>query len=106
MAIAAAALAGLAGPAWSGPVRVASSAAGLLGISAGVVLAGAAARTLGAALTPLPMPNAEARLVRTGAFRLVRHPIYGAVVIAALGWGLLTASPAAMPSRPAADEAT
>jgi protein-S-isoprenylcysteine O-methyltransferase Ste14 len=96
VAIVAAAVAGLDGPAWSGPARIASSVAGLLGIVAGLALAGAAARTLGAALTPLPMPNAEARLVRTGAFRLVRHPIYGAVVIAAFGWGLLTASPAAL----------
>jgi len=96
VAIVAAGLAGLAGPAWSGPARIASSAVGIGGIGAGVVLAVAAARVLGTALTPLPKPNAEARLVRTGPFRLVRHPIYGAVAIAAIGWGLATASPVAL----------
>lgn len=96
VAIMAAGLAGLAGPAWSGSARLATSAVGIAGIGAGVALAAAAARVLGAALTPLPKPNAEARLVRTGPFRLVRHPIYGAVVIVAFGWGLVTASPAAL----------
>ena len=96
VAIVAAGLAGLAGPAWVGSARIASSAVGIGGIGAGVVLAVAAARVLGTALTPLPKPNAEARLVRSGPFRLVRHPIYGAVVIVAFGWGLATASPAAL----------
>ncbi len=31
-----------------------------------------------------------------GAFGLVRHPMYGGFVIAALGWGLAMASPAAL----------
>jgi protein-S-isoprenylcysteine O-methyltransferase Ste14 len=34
--------------------------------------------------------------VETGAYRLVRHPIYGGLVAASLGWGLLTASAPAL----------
>lgn len=96
LAFGAALVAGLAGPAWAGPVRIVSTAAGLIGIVAGAALGLAAARTLGTALTPLPKPNENARLVRTGPYRLVRHPIYGGIVIAAVGWGLATASPLAL----------
>ena len=48
------------------------------------------------ALTPLPYPRPGAELVETGVYALVRHPIYGGLVIASVGWGLLTASPAAI----------
>jgi protein-S-isoprenylcysteine O-methyltransferase Ste14 len=47
-------------------------------------------------LTPFPKPLAGARLVETGAYRLVRHPIYGGLILGALGWGLATASPPAL----------
>ena len=36
------------------------------------------------------------RLVEDGVFGLVRHPMYGGLVIAALGWGLVMASPTAL----------
>jgi protein-S-isoprenylcysteine O-methyltransferase Ste14 len=51
---------------------------------------------LGGNLTPFPRPRADAGLVDTGAYRLVRHPIYGGLILGALGWGLATASPAAL----------
>ena len=35
-------------------------------------------------------------LVETGAYRLARHPIYGGLILGALGWGLATASPVAL----------
>jgi protein-S-isoprenylcysteine O-methyltransferase Ste14 len=47
-------------------------------------------------LTPFPRPLPGARLVDTGAYRLARHPIYGGLILGALGWGLLAASPAAI----------
>ncbi len=34
--------------------------------------------------------------METGAYRLARHPIYGGLIIAAAGWGLLMASPVAL----------
>lgn len=60
------------------------------------MLASKGARDLRDALTPLPYPRAEAELVETGVYALVRHPIYGGLALTAGGWGLLTASPAAL----------
>ncbi|MDH4141001.1 MAG: isoprenylcysteine carboxylmethyltransferase family protein [Chloroflexota bacterium] len=80
------------GPDWTGAVVTVSTLAGLLGIAAGAVMAFLGVRHLGDALTPLPHPRDQAELVQTGIYRRVRHPIYGGLIVAALGWGLLTAS--------------
>ena len=53
-------------------------------------------RDLGANLTPLPYPSADAQLVETGIYAKVRHPIYGGIILGGVGWALLTASPAAL----------
>jgi len=90
------AAAGALGPAWAGSVRVATSAGGVLLIAAGLTLALLGIRDLRGALTPFPHPRADADLVETGVYRHARHPIYGGLVVAALGWGLLAASPAAL----------
>ena len=90
------ALAGLLGPAWVGGFRVATSIGGALLIAAGCLLALRGTRDLRGALTPLPYPRPDAELVQTGAYALVRHPIYGGLVLMAAGWGMLTASPAAL----------
>ncbi len=82
--------------AWSGPARVATSVLGL-----GLAFVGAnqvrlGARDLGANLTPLPSPSADAQLVETGSYAKVRHPIYGGIILGGVGWALLTAAPAAL----------
>jgi protein-S-isoprenylcysteine O-methyltransferase Ste14 len=87
---------GILGPAWAGGIRVATFIGGALLIAAGLVLAVRGIRDLRDALTPLPYPRADADLVETGVYARVRHPIYGGLVVAAAGWGLLTASPAAL----------
>jgi len=94
--LAIAATAGLLGPSWSGAIRVATSVVGVILIVGGGVLAARGMRDLRDALTPLPYPRADAELVENGVYALVRHPIYGGLVLAAVGWGLLTASPAAL----------
>ena len=43
-------------------------------------------------LTPLPYPVEGNRLVETGAYRLVRHPLYTAIMLAFAGWAIFTAS--------------
>ncbi len=58
----------------------------------GIFLGGVAGRGLGANLTPLPYPRDGAALVIRGAYSWVRHPIYVAVVLLALGWSLLWGS--------------
>jgi protein-S-isoprenylcysteine O-methyltransferase Ste14 len=50
-------------------------------------------RDLRDALTPLPYPRDGAELVETGVYARVRHPIYGGLIMAAVGWGLVAASP-------------
>lgn len=66
-----------------------ASVAGLLLLAIGGVLALLGVRQLGNALTALPHPREGGDLVETGVYRLARHPIYGGLVIAALGYGLL-----------------
>jgi protein-S-isoprenylcysteine O-methyltransferase Ste14 len=90
------AAAGLAGPAIDGGVRVGLVVAGLVAIGLGGLLAVRGVVDLREALTPLPHPRDGASLVDSGSYGLVRHPIYGGIVIAAVGWGLATASVAAL----------
>jgi len=83
---------------WNGPAATLAAAAGWSLIAAGVLLAGGGILALqgGDALTALPHPRDEATLVDRGAYRLVRHPIYGGLVLAAAGWALTRLSIAAL----------
>jgi protein-S-isoprenylcysteine O-methyltransferase Ste14 len=58
----------------------------------GTVLALWSARTLGRSLTPGTEPLAGARLVTTGPYRYVRHPIYLGLVLLCTGYTLLWAN--------------
>ncbi len=87
---------GTLGPAWSGSPHEASIALGLLLVVAGGLLAVRGLLDLNGNLTPFPKPIPDGRLIDTGAYGLVRHPIYGGLITAAFGWGLATASPAAI----------
>jgi protein-S-isoprenylcysteine O-methyltransferase Ste14 len=80
------------GPDWSGAVGIATALVGLAAMVAGLVLAVRGARDLGTALTPLPRPAETGTLVESGVYRFVRHPIYGGVILLAVGWALLRAS--------------
>jgi protein-S-isoprenylcysteine O-methyltransferase Ste14 len=90
------AAAGILGPAWSGAVRVVSSVVGLGLVIAGLVLAVRGMVDLRDALTPLPYPRDGAELVETGVYARSRHPIYGGLIVGAVGWGCLTASVVAL----------
>ena len=94
--LAAIAAAGLVGPAWSGDARVAGTAIGVVLAGIGGWLAVRGIVDLRSALTPLPYPRPDAELVERGAYRLVRHPIYGGLILGAVGWGLAWASPFAL----------
>ncbi len=67
-----------------GPRLPASPRAGATVVALGSVVLLWAARNLGRALTPLPLPNG-AGLTAHGAYRWIRHPIYTGVILACLG---------------------
>lgn len=69
-----------------------ASIAGALMIVAGGLVALRALQDLGSSLSPLPRPVQGNRLVETGTYRLIRHPIYSGIVLAGIGWGVLTGS--------------
>lgn len=75
-------------PAWAAPFTRIGVWSGSVLLVFGGLLALAGATKLGANLTPLPYPKDEAVLIETGPYRLVRHPIYGGVILMAFGWGL------------------
>lgn len=96
---AAIALAGIGLPGvWPEPGATVGVLAGsLLGICGGVLaITGLIGLGRGDALTAVPHPRDGARLVETGAYRLVRHPIYGGLVLGAAGWALVRASVSAL----------
>ena len=80
------------GPDWFGPLRLAGVVVGIVLITGGSVLAFRGVVDLGGALTPLPRPRDGAELVETGAYAVVRHPIYGGLILAASGWAIVQAS--------------
>jgi protein-S-isoprenylcysteine O-methyltransferase Ste14 len=61
------------------------------GVGMGLVIAGIF--SLGTNLTAVPHPKENSNLVETGAYKIVRHPIYSGILIGAIGYGLLNRSP-------------
>ena len=72
---------------WSSPSSI-TDVLGLAAVVVGSALAAWGAWGLRASFSPFPRPVEGAALVQTGAYRLIRHPIYSGVVLAGLGWGL------------------
>ncbi len=83
-------------PADPGPWRLATAVAGVALGLAGLALAVKGLVDLRDALTPLPHPREGARLVSHGAYRLVRHPIYGGLILGCVGYSLVLGSAAAL----------
>ena len=61
-------------------------------VGAGAWLAADAVARIRGHLTPYPAPLDGAPLLRGGAYRLVRHPIYGALILEVFGLGLALGS--------------
>ena len=81
--------------AWGGSWGVAVTVAGFAIALGGAVLALAGLGFLGRNLTPYPVPREGTVLVDRGPYAVVRHPIYGGIVIAALGLSIADANPVA-----------
>lgn len=91
---------GLPGLSTLPPDTAAGWATTLLGLgvmAGGLLIGGVALRHLGASLTAMPHPREDALFVDAGIYRVVRHPMYAALISTALGWVLVTTSvPAAV----------
>jgi len=73
----------------SEPTKTILQSCGLaVGLLACLIIALAAIH-LGKNLTPLPCPREGAKLVQTGLYGIVRHPMYCGVLLAALAWFLI-----------------
>ena len=63
---------------------------------AGLLLALAAGLRLGRNLTPFPRPRPGGELVTAGVYAFARHPIYGGVLLVAIGWSVFQSSVATL----------
>jgi len=72
-------------PRWHAGTHAWVLAPGLLFFGAGAVVSLYGLVSLGRSLSPLPAPRRGGRLLTTGAYRRVRHPIYSGGLLAALG---------------------
>jgi protein-S-isoprenylcysteine O-methyltransferase Ste14 len=89
-------LAGPAGPAWSDPWLILGRAAGAVLVGLGITAAVLGLAGLRENLTAVPRPVEGGRLIEHGIYGFVRHPIYTGIITAAVGWGLMAASPSAL----------
>ena len=76
--------------AWPDGVSTAAAVVGVALLAAGVVVAVLALTGLGSALTAVPAPLAGERLRTGGIYRVVRHPIYGSLILMSAGYAFLT----------------
>jgi protein-S-isoprenylcysteine O-methyltransferase Ste14 len=73
-------------------VAILMIAAALLVAGAYAGIAGAVA--LGKSRTPFPMPPEDTRLIRSGIYSFVRHPLYASLIALSLAWACYWESPA------------
>ena len=53
-----------------------------------VLMIGLGLRALGSSFAAVPRLREDGRLVQEGIYRVVRHPIYGGLILALLGWAV------------------
>lgn len=69
-----------------------SAAVGWVSLAAGLAFIASGVLALGRSLSPLPYPRESATLVTEGVYALVRHPLYGGLIIGSLGLAFITGS--------------
>jgi protein-S-isoprenylcysteine O-methyltransferase Ste14 len=89
---------GLLGGDWPGKAESPLRVVGIAFAVCGAILAVLGVRGLGSSFTALPLPREHAGLRRAGIYKLVRHPIYGGVVVFALGSSLWRSPLALVPT--------
>lgn len=73
---------------WGEPWSVVAQVVGGVLLLAGLAMALWGVQSLGQNLTAVPHPKEDAHLVETGAYRVVRHPIYSGIVLGSVGFAL------------------
>ena len=76
-------------PIWIPSFAWLSSIVGSILLPAGILLLMMAIFRLGSNLTAVPYPKDQGRLVETGPYRLVRHPMYCGGILISFGWAFL-----------------
>ena len=94
--------AGVRGARWPSAARGVRTAAAAVSALGGMYLFAGAAKGLGRQITPFPKPVDEGRVKRSGAYGLVRHPMYGGVLLLTLAWSLASSPLALAPWTAAA----
>ena len=79
---------GLVGARWLDNLRVPARVIAILCGVVGLWLLSSAVRTLGKSVSPFPKPPASSELKESGVYALVRHPIYGGLLMLSTGWSL------------------
>lgn len=77
---------------WSINLPVWLSYSGLFLVSSGVILGVVALLQINTKLSPFPTPVINSTLITNGAFPIARHPIYTAILLATLGYGVFQQS--------------
>lgn len=90
-------VAGFAEP-WPSALAPWVGAVGTLAIAAGLLLLAMAFPKLGVSTTAFPLPVEHGELRTDGVYGMVRHPIYGGVLLLAFGWSLLRGPIALVPT--------
>jgi protein-S-isoprenylcysteine O-methyltransferase Ste14 len=89
---------GLFAPSWPSGAETPLRAVGIAAGVCGAVLFALGVRGLGTAFTPFPLPREHAGLRREGIYRRVRHPVYGGIIVFALGFSLWRSPLALVPT--------
>ncbi len=74
--------------AWPGPWGWVATVVGVVLLIAAGLFVIVGAYHLGPNLSPLPRPKDDAQLIRSGAYKYVRHPIYTGLISGGFGWAL------------------
>jgi protein-S-isoprenylcysteine O-methyltransferase Ste14 len=89
-------VAGFLPPGWGGLTLLAAALGAVVGLL-GVFLAVWGWRSLGSSATPFPRPREGGRLVQSGPYAFVRHPVYVGGFLFFLGFALATSPVALVP---------
>jgi protein-S-isoprenylcysteine O-methyltransferase Ste14 len=90
--------AGLASTRWPKSLRLPAVVIAIILGAAGLALVASAVGSLGSSVSPFPRPAAASELKERGVYALVRHPIYGGIVLLSLAWSLAVGPLALMPT--------